>query len=48
VSLLHHLVFSGMLEGIARETKKTVIAGPEHAPPGTVYPRRETPQGLPS
>jgi uncharacterized protein YbjT (DUF2867 family) len=34
VDPFHHFVFSGMLKGIARETKKAVVAGPEHVPPG--------------
>lgn len=48
VDPFHHFVFSGMLEGIARETKKTVIAGPEHVSPGTVPARRGFRQELPS
>jgi uncharacterized protein YbjT (DUF2867 family) len=43
VSPLHHLVFSGMLKGIARETKATVAAGPERVEPGGVPSGRGRP-----
>lgn len=33
VNPLHHRIFTGMLEGIARSTGKRILAGPEHPPP---------------
>lgn len=37
VDPLHRLVFSRMLEGIARATNKTLLAGPERVYPGTGF-----------
>ena len=38
VDPLHRLVFSGMLEGIARATNKTLVAGPERVYSGNRFP----------
>lgn len=48
VDPLHRIVFSGMLEGIARATNKPLIAGPEQVYPGTGYRRQWISQEMPS
>lgn len=48
VDPLHRFVFSGMLEGIARATNKTMIAGPERVVPGTGARRKWVSRELPS
>jgi uncharacterized protein YbjT (DUF2867 family) len=45
---LHHLVFSGMLKGIARGTKAPLVAGPEHVNPGAVPMRPGTHEAPPA
>ena len=48
VDPLHRLVFSGMLEGIARATNKTMITGPERVYPETGSWRQWISQEMPS
>lgn len=48
VDPFHRLVFSGMLEGIARATNKTMITGPERVYPGTGSRSRWISRELPS